>query len=391
MSGRREHGSVVEPGQHDVVVQGVGTSRFGKQADVTSIDLGIAAILEALDDAAVDEVDAVFIGTVYEPFGSGQRVLERLGIASGPVVSMENACASGTIAFHEAYEAVARGRYETVLVLGIERLTARHTGGPLPPHLADVDGRTGLVQPARYATTAQHYMHVYGATAAEIASVAVKSSFHGARNERAQHKNELTLEAVLGSRMIADPLTLLQCCPISDGAAAAVVGRRRGRDRDVAVAASAFVSGDLWDYRSAEPAGARIVERAGQLAYAAAGRSPGDIDVAEVHDAFTIGEIVTTEALGLAPRGQGAAMAAAGETTVGGRIPVNPSGGLLARGHPLGATGVAQIAEITWQLRGDAGERQVRDAAVGLVETAGGGIAGLDNNSCVVAILERGR
>ncbi|HWL43689.1 MAG TPA: thiolase family protein [Ilumatobacter sp.] len=375
----------------DVMIYGVGTSRFGKQAEHTSIDLGVAAILEAFDDGAVDEVDAVFIGTVYEPFGSGQRVLERLGIAGGPVVNVENACASGTIAFHEAYEAVARGRYDTVLALGLERLTARHTGGPLPPHLADVDGRTGLVQPARYATTAQRYMHVYGASAAEIASVAVKSSRNGARNDRAQHKRELSLDEVLESRMIADPLTLLQCCPISDGAAAAVVGRPRGRARDVRIAGSAFVSGNLWDYRTDQPGGVQIVERAAQLAYAAAGRRPAEIDVAEVHDAFTIGEIVTTEALGFAPYGKGAELAAAGETGIGGRIPVNPSGGLLARGHPLGATGLAQIAEITWQLRGEAGGRQVADASVGLVETAGGGIAGLDNNSCVVAILERGR
>ena len=373
----------------DVVVYGVGTSDFGKQPERTSIDLGASAILEAFNDGAVDTVDAVFIGTVYEPFGSGQRVLERLGIAGGPVVNVENACASGTIAFHEAYEAVARGRYDTVLAFGIERLTARHAGGPLPPHLADVDGRTGLVQPARYATTAQWYMHTYGATAAEIASVAVKSSRHGSRNERAQHKRELSLDAVLESRMIADPLTLFQCCPISDGAAAAVVGRPRGRDRDVRVAGSAFVSGELWDYRTPQPAGVRIVERAAALAYEAAGRRPGDIDVAEVHDAFTIGEIVTIEALGFAPPGKGATLTAAGETALGGRIPVNTSGGLLARGHPLGATGLAQLAEITWQLRGAAGDRQVADASVGLVETAGGGIAGLDNNSCVVVILER--
>lgn len=375
----------------DVVIFGVGTSQFGKQADRTSIDLGVAAIVEAFEDGAADEVDAVFIGTVYEPFGSGQRVLERLGIAGVPVVNVENACASGTIAFHEAYEAVARGRYEKVLALGLERLTARHTGGPLPPHHEDVDGRTGLVQPARYATTAQRYMHVYGASPAEIASVAVKSSQNGARNDRAQHKRELTLDEVLDSRMIADPLTLLQCCPISDGAAAAVVGRPRGRDRDIRIAASALVSGDLWDYRTDQPGGIRIVERAAKLAYAAAGRRPDDIDVAEVHDAFTIGEIVTTEALGFAPYGQGAAHAATGETAIGGRIPVNPSGGLLARGHPLGATGLAQVAEITWQLRGAAGDRQVADATIGLVETAGGGIAGLDNNSCVVAVLERGR
>lgn len=374
----------------DVALYGVGTSEFGKQPAKSSIDLGVAAITEAFDDAGIDEVDAVFISTVYEPFGSGQRVLERLGIAGCPVYSLENACASGTIAFHEAYEAIARERYETVLVFGIERLTARVASGPLPPHLADVDGRTGLVQPARYATTAQRYMYDYGATAQQIASVAVKSSRHGALNERAQHRRALTLDEVMDSRMIADPLTLFQCCPISDGAAAAVLGVARNRSRDVVVSGSGFVSGELWDYRSPAAAGVHIVSRAAQIAYARSGRQPGDIDVAEVHDAFTIGEIVTLEALGLLPVGTGAALTAAGETTLGGRIPVNPSGGLLQRGHPLGATGLAQIAEIAWQLRGEAGDRQVRDARIGLVETAGGGIAGLDNNSCVVTVLERG-
>jgi acetyl-CoA C-acetyltransferase len=189
--------------------------------------------------------------------------------------------------------------------------------------------------------------------------------------------------------MIADPLTLLQCCSIADAAAAAVIGRDRGGD--VTVRASVLRSGKLWDHRSKYVWGWEIVNATARDAFADAGVTVKDIDVFEVHDAFTIGEIVTIEALGLAPLGGGAELTASGHTTIGGPQPVNPSGGLLSRGHPLGATGLAQIAEIVWQLRRAAGQRQVEDAQVGLVETMGGGTAGIDGNGCVVAILERGR
>jgi acetyl-CoA C-acetyltransferase len=191
--------------------------------------------------------------------------------------------------------------------------------------------------------------------------------------------------------MIAEPLTFLQCCPTSDGAGAAIVGPERGNADDLRIESSVMVSGALWDQRSDDVWGYASVARAAEKAFAQAGRAPGEIDVLEVHDAFTIGEIFTCEALGLAPRGKGAELAPSGHTQRDGVQPVNPSGGLLSRGHPLGATGLAQLAEIAWQLRGRADARQVARHRVGLVETMGGGAAGMDGNACVVTILSADR
>jgi len=190
--------------------------------------------------------------------------------------------------------------------------------------------------------------------------------------------------------MIADPLTLLQCCPLSDGAAAVVVGPPDADgDHVVGVRASIMRSGGPWDQRSDDAWGFELIRDAAAELYEAAALGPRDFDVIECHDAFTIGEIVTTEALGLRPRGEGATLIRNGTTSLSGPIPVNPSGGLLSRGHPLGATGLAQIAEIVWQLTGRAGDRQVDNARLGLVETMGGGVSGIDGNACVIVALER--
>jgi acetyl-CoA C-acetyltransferase len=374
----------------DVAVYGVGTSEFGKQPGTTIFDLAWRACREALDDAGVDHVDAVFAGSVYEPTGTAQRILHGLGIAGVPVVAVENACASATIAYHEAYESIRRGRYDVVLAMGIEHMSS-HITGAIQPQPSDPEGRMGFAQPARYAMAAQRYMHQYGATPEQLAAVAVKNSENGALNDRARRRSALTLDQVLGSRMIADPLTLYQCCSISDGAAAAILGPPRNVATEVAIRSSALVGGALWDYKTDDVPGFNIVRRAGEAAYEAAEATPDDVDLFEVHDAFTIGEIVTSEALGIVDRGLGAELAESGGSAVGGTRPINPSGGLLARGHPVGATGLAQVAEVVWQLRGQAGDRQVADARLGLVETAGGGAAGLDWTACVVSILDAGQ
>jgi acetyl-CoA C-acetyltransferase len=190
--------------------------------------------------------------------------------------------------------------------------------------------------------------------------------------------------------MIAEPLTLFQCAGLSDAAAAAVLGPTRRGSRDVALRASALRSGTSWDHTSRHVWGYDVVRDTARDAYDAAGIEPSDADVLEVHDAFTIGELVTVEALGVDAEGAAPAAVAAGEHSLGGKTPVNPSGGLLSRGHPLGATGVAQLAELVWQLRGEADQRQVADARIGLLETMGGGTAGLDGNACVVAVLQAG-
>jgi len=367
-------------------VYGVGMTTFALEPERSASSLVWEAVREAVADAGVEDVDAVYLGTVFGEMGAAQRALHGLGITHVPIVRVENACASGTTAFHEGCAAIEAGRYARVLAVGVEHMSASR--GPIAPEPRDPEGATGLALPALYAMSASRYMDCHGVTRDQLAQVAVKNRRHGAGNPRAQHRHAVTLAEVLDSRMIADPLTRLQCSSISDGAAAAVLGVAREHPRDVRVRGSALCSGGLWDYRTDHAWGYEIVARTTAQARERASVSIDEIDVFEVHDAFTIGEIVTTEALGLAAEGEGAALVASGATARDGAAPVNPSGGLLARGHPLGATGLAQIAEIVWQLRGEAGDRQVDGARIGLVETMGGGVAGLDGNACVVAVLE---
>ncbi|MGQ0624106.1 MAG: thiolase family protein [Sporichthyaceae bacterium] len=372
-----------------VAVHGVGTSHFGHQGGANLITLAAAAVREACADAESDRVDAVWVGTVFGPAGCGPRVLRALGIAGVPIITVETACASGTTAFAEAHEAVRSGRYGRVLALGMEQMSVAFDGA-ISPELSDPEGRAGLALPALYAMAAARYLHLGMVTEDQLAAVSVKNHAHALHNSRAQYAGTYTVEEVLASRMIADPLTLLQCCPTSDGAAAAILAPTTGDAREVQVRGIAMRSGEPWDHRSAHVWGHDLVRDTGVAAYAAAGLDgPGDIDVAEVHYAFPIGEIFTTEALGFAEPGLGGWAAATGASARGGARPVNPSGGLLSRGHPLGATGLAQVAEIVWQLRGQAGARQVGGARLGLVETMGGGVSVLDGNACVVAILER--
>jgi acetyl-CoA acetyltransferase len=372
---------------NDVSVYGVGTSLFGRQLQTTASELAWTAVAEALADADVDHVDAAYVGSVYGEMGVAQRALHRFGITGIPIVRVENACASGTTAFHEAREAVRFGRYERVLALGVEHMTRRFRGA-ITPEPADPEGATGLALPALYAMAASRYMAVHGLAAGELAAVAVKNRGHGARHPRALEAGTVTIDQVLESRMISTPLTRLQCASVSDGAAAAILGPPRGRRRDVIVRSSTLRSGELWDSSSEHVWGYEIVADTARSAAEEAGVGPLEVDVLEVHDAFTIGEIVVTEALGLAPVGGGGRLVASGATTRGRGQAVNPSGGLLTRGHPLGATGMAQVAETVWQLRGEAAERQVPGARLGLVETMGGGVSGIDGNACVIAVLE---
>ena len=370
-------------------IWGVGTSNFGRQPDKLPAELAWEALQEALADADVAHVDAAFVGTVFGSLGVAQRALLGVGLAGIPIVTVENACASGSTALHEAHQAILSGRYERVIALGVEHLTSLFAG-PIASDPTDREQATGLLFPGIYAMSASRYMYEHDATAEDLAAVAVKNSRHGALNPRAQRRRALSVEEVLGSRMIAEPLTLFQCAGLSDAAAAAVLGPTRRGSRDVALRASALRSGTSWDHTSRHVWGYDVVRDTARDAYDAAGIEPSDADVLEVHDAFTIGELVTVEALGVDAEGAAPAAVAAGEHSLGGKTPVNPSGGLLSRGHPLGATGVAQLAELVWQLRGEADQRQVADARIGLLETMGGGTAGLDGNACVVAVLQAG-
>ena len=367
---------------------GVGTTKFGKQPEIPARELAWEAVSEALLDAAITpgQIDAVFAGTVFGDPGVATRSLQQLGISGVPIITIENACASSTSAFHEGCASISSGRYETVLAFGIETMTASFSGA-ISPIPSDPEGAQGFAMPALYGMSAARYQHEFGVTDEQLAAVSVKNHGHGRHNARAQHQKAPTIDEVLESPVISSPLTLLQCCSIADAAAAAVL-RPPGTPGGVRVLSSSLKSGGLWDQRSELVWGWQIVADTARAAYEEAGVSALDIDVFEVHDAFTIGEIVTTEALGLAELGAGGRLVESGHTTLGGNQPVNPSGGLLSRGHPLGATGLAQIAEIVWQLRGDAGPRQVPDARLGVVETMGGGTAGVDGNACVVTVLE---
>ncbi|GAB34876.1 thiolase family protein [Gordonia otitidis] len=373
----------------DVAVWGVGTSDFGVFTDQRVEALGWRAVSEAIRDAGVtpDDIEAIVVGSVFGPPGVATRIQRGLGIGAIPMWTIENACASGTSAYHEAVVAVREGRFGCVLVIGIDQMSTLFTGA-IVPEATDPEGATGLPLPGLYALTAARYMDVYGLTLEQLAAVAVKNKTNGVDNPRAHLRREPpTVEQVLRSRPIADPLTMLQCCPTTDGAGAMVIGSGRRTQRDVLVESSAMVSGKPWDQRNDEVWGFACVRRAGEQALAGAGRLIGEIDVFEVHDAFTIGEITTLEALGVADEGKGGDLAVSGHTARSGAQPVNPSGGLLSRGHPLGATGTAQLAEIVWQLRGEAGPRQVEKHRVGMVETMGGGAAGMDGNACVVTVL----
>lgn len=377
-------------GDNGVAVWGVGSSEYGRFPGRRVESLAWEAVAEAVRDAGIrpDEIDAIIVGTVFGPPGVATRVQRGLGVPDVPMWTVENACASGTAAFHEAVEAVRMSRFGCVLVLGVEQMSTLFTGA-IVPEATDPEGAASLPLPGLYGLQAARYVGQHGVTPEQLAAVAVKNKTHGLNNPRAQLRRAApTVEEVLESRRIVDPLTFLQCCPTSDGAAAAVIGRPRGRRyRDVVVRSSVLVSGRLWDQRSEHVWGFDPVARASSKAYEIAGIAPADLDVLEVHDAFTIGEVITLEALGLAPLGKGAELAPSGYTWSGGLQPVNPSGGLLSRGHPLGATGTAQLAEIVWQLRGEAAARQVRGARLGLVETMGGGAAGMDGNACVVSVL----
>ncbi|OUS96386.1 thiolase family protein [Rhodococcus sp. NCIMB 12038] len=374
---------------NQAMLWGVGTSSYGRFPDQRVESLAWTAVAEAVQDAGIrpDAIDAIIVGSVFGPPGVATRIQRGLGIPSVPMWTVENACASGTAAYHEAVEAVRHGRFKCVLVLGVDQMSTLFSGA-IVPEATDPEGAASLPLPGLYALQAQRYVGEFGVTPEQLAAIAVKNKTNGMDNPRAQLRDTVpTIQEVLDSRMIAEPLTFLQCCPTSDGAGAAIVGGDRGNRNDLRIEASAMVSGALWDQRSEDVWGFASVARAAEKAFDQAGRTPQEIDVLEVHDAFTIGEIITLEALGIAPRGKGAELAPSGHTTRDGAQPVNPSGGLLSRGHPLGATGMAQLAEIAWQLRGQAGPRQVARHRVGLVETMGGGAAGMDGNACVVTIL----
>lgn len=375
----------------ELAVAGVGMTRFTKQAERGHAGLAAEAVGGALEHAGLRPADvgAAFCASVGGGVGIGQRVLKDLGVAGVPITNIENACASGPTALRNALAWITAGFADCVLVVGVEILSARR--GPL----AMPEGRaaaTGLNLPGWYALKARRHMATYGLTAEDLASVAVKSRRLARHNPFAHFREPIDVDEVLAAPMVADPLTRPQCCPNVDGAAAAVVcsgdfARARGV-RPVWIRGGSMVSGT--HVYVDEPIG-DAAARAATLAWDDAGVGPDDVDVVECHDAFTIAEILSTEALGICPEGEGGRYAAKGATSPGGdRAVVNPSGGLLSRGHPLGASGLGQVAEVVWQLRAEAGARQVPAARLGVVHTMGASEFDLDANACVMHVFEAG-
>jgi len=372
----------------DVFVIGIGMIRFGRFPDLWVEELGRKAILEAVRDAGVDpkRLSVAYCGHSHQGRVAGQRALKQAGISAMEVVNVENACAGGSTAFRQAYIAVASGLYDLSLVVGMEKVG----GGLLPPNPEDLDGLQGRVLPGHYAMKAIRHMYEYGTTPEQLALISVKSHRNASLNPLAQYQEPVTLDQVLNSRMVADPLTLLQCCPTGDGAAAAILCNRveaeKSRHPLIRVAGSAVRSGGFVG-SGEDILESPLTRETARCAYEMASVGPDEIDVCECHDAFTIGEILHYENLGFCPLGDGGRLIQEGETEISGRIPVNPSGGLLSKGHPLGATGIAQVVEIVQQLRGRAGGRQVANPRIGLTHTMGGAIPGVEAGACAVHIF----
>jgi acetyl-CoA acetyltransferase len=376
-------------------IAGAGMVRFGKYpAEMTFEKLAVGAARAAMADAGVStpDIESVYVGHVFGGPVAGQRVAAQMGLGGLPVSNHENYCASGATAIREAWIAITAGMYDIVLVIGAEKMTDRVAGGVMPDP-TDLDAINGLVMAANHGMSARRYMFDHGATREQIAAVAVKNHAHSVHNPYAQYQRPISLQEVLQARTIADPLGLLDCSPISDGAAAVVLCStaglaKLGQSSAPRIAGCALVSGKLVT-ADASINDEDVSRRAAQQAWDITGYGPEDIDLIEMHDCFTIAEIVRLEGLGVVPVGEGARWAENGNTALGGKLPVNASGGLLSRGHPVGATGVAQICELTWQLSGRAGQRQVDDANIGLAYCKGGTVSGTDGGSVTVLVVHR--
>jgi acetyl-CoA acetyltransferase len=404
-------------------IAGIGMTAFGKHMDRGLKSLGAEAVQAALDDAGLEkgQIEAAWVGNAAAGLVTGQEcirgqvVLRSIGMGKLPVVNVENACASASTAFQQACAMVTAGLYDVVLALGVEKLyhPDKRKSFAAFSGAVDVEALAGLLAALAkgaagadagaasegagekrsmfmdiYAAAARSHMKKYGTTVRQFAAVAAKNSYHGSLNPRAQFREALTIDEVLAAPMIAEPLTRPMCSPIGDGAAAVViVSERKARElgirKPIGVVSSVLRSG--WDREGDEPG---VAELCAREAYREAGLGPGELDVVELHDASAPAEVIAYEALGLCGPGDGGKLVESEATRLGGRIPVNTSGGLLRKGHPVGATGLAQVVELTEQLQGRSGARQVEGAMVGLAQNGGGAI-GSDAAAMCVTILAR--
>ena len=376
----------------DVFVLGVDMMKFGRFPERTVPQLGAQAALMALDDAGltIQQIQAVYCGNIGEATAMvGQRILHQIGQTGVPVVNCTNACATGATAFREAWIGIKAGLYDLVLAVGVEQMGRGLLGGGAKANGISIEGLLGSgTMPAIFGEAGLEHSRKYGTTFEQFAKVSVKNHHHATLNSKAMYQVETPLEMVMRAEMIAYPNTKLMCSANVDGAAAAVLASERkakelGLKRAVRVKASVLTS-DPWQERDLVLPYVNTCTRvAARQAYETASVGPDEVDLVELHDCFATAEILHYENLGLCAEGEGGKLIDRGETALGGRIPVNVSGGLLSKGHPLGATGIANIYEVCTHLRGEAGDRQIDGARLGLTHVIGLGSA------CGVHILER--
>jgi len=370
-----------------VAIIGAGMTKFGEHWEKGFRDLVIDAGIKAIGDAGLqgNEISAGYVGNMASGSLIGQEhvaalIADHMGLNPIPVTRVEAACASGGVALRQGYMAVASGMHDFVVVGGVEKMNDLDTNevSQILGGAGDQEWELfmGATFPGLYALMAKRHMHEYGTTEEMLAAVAVKNHEHGSRNPYAQFQNKITIDMVLKSKVVADPLKMFDCSPITDGAAAVVLApveiAKKYQEQPIEIVASAQASDTIALHSREKLSEIKATQIAAKRAYEMAKIGPKDVDVAEVHDCFTIAEIMAIEDLGLFRKGEGGKATLEGRTGLGGEVAINTSGGLKAAGHPVGATGVKQAVELTWQLRGKAEGRQVADAEIGLAQNVGG-------------------
>ncbi|QWF85263.1 lipid-transfer protein [Amycolatopsis sp. CA-230715] len=376
-------------------VIGVGMTKFekpGRREDWDYPQMAKESGTNALADAGIEyaRIEQAYVGYVYGESTSGQRAVYELGLTGIPVVNVNNNCSTGSTALFLATQAVRSGSAECALALGFEKMQPGSLGAtyedreqPMMKHLlalAELQEFAMPPAPYMFGAAGREHMERYGTTAEQFAKIGVKNHKHSVNNPYAQFQDEYTLEEILAAKPVYDPLTKLQCSPTSDGSGAAIIASESFVEKNGLAAQAVEIVGQSMvtdlestfaDKSAISLVGADMTRTAARKVYQQAGIEPSDVDVIELHDCFSTNELITYEALGLCAEGEGGKLVDAGDTTYGGRWVVNPSGGLISKGHPLGATGLAQCAELTWQLRGTANKRQVDGAAVALQHNIG--------------------
>ena len=384
----------------EVAVLGIGQTKFGKFPDIRGEEMAEEAVGAALKDSGIPpkDIQVAYTARTRDASTDSQIILMRFGIVGIELFNVQNACAGGSTAVHGLWKDIAYGVYDVGIAIGVEDMNypkgskRGHQGKALSPEGDDLDGAMGRTMPVAFGLLARRLMDIYGATREDFAQVAVKSHKHACLNPYSQFKKEMTIEEVMSSRMISDPITLYECCPISDGAAAVILCSmdvaRKYTTNPVKIIGSALLSGN-YSFNQEDLTVTEYNVKTARKAYEMAGVGPEEINVIELHDAFAPEEIIRYEDLGICKRGEGVAMLRSGATALGGRVPVNPSGGLISLGHPLSASGVRVVVDIARQIRGQADKMQVPNAKVGLAHMQGGSVTGLVGGACGIQILAR--